>query len=140
MADFGFGWRVKPSGEIDLTMDGKIKLVNDRENLGQQLSLRLLSPKGSHPFDPNFGLDMRVVPQYRKLYQDVTDLLQYVITDCLNKHPGVASVDYIIAEDKGNRLWEVQVKVISTDGVETMINTTFEQSYGIDKVLANVTG
>ena len=140
MVDYGWGWKVDANGSIVLDKNGKIETVDDLANFGQQLSLRLLSPRGSHPFDPSFGLDMIAIVQFKKFYKDIRELTSFAIPDCLTNHPFVKSIDFVAIDYNSDRSWTVDIKVISQDEQEMFFNTIIEENADIRSVINNVLG
>jgi len=135
MADYGWGVEVNAGGSWQFDKDGKTKIVNDRDNLGQQVSLRLRSIRGSHPFDPEFGLDIDGIIEYRKYYRNLKELVEVVILQCLIKHPHVRQIDYIIIEERDNRLWEIEIRVVTDDEREVYFKTLMQQNVDTRRVI-----
>jgi len=140
LVDYGWGFKVKDSGEVEITPRGKIVIADDRENFGQQLSLRLRSPRGSHPFDPSFGLDMIGVARHKKFYKDMRDGIKYSIIECLTKHPYVKKIDFVVVDHYADRAWNTRVRVLSVDNKEVFFDTIIEENADIRTVIDDVLG
>jgi hypothetical protein len=134
MVDYGWGWEVNDGGSVIFDTQGRIQIVDGRSNLGQQLKMRLLSPKGSHPFNPEFGLDMVAMREYRKFYRNTEDLLEVVIYSALTGNKHVRRINYVSIVKNASREWDVEVRVVTSDGVETTFNAIIEQNSDIRDV------
>jgi len=137
MPDYGWGLKVNTYGEIQFNKNGKLEIVEDRENLGQQLSLRLRSPKGSHPFDPNFGLDVAGMSQNRKFYPDMEQLIEAGIIQCLIQNRNVSKIEMVRSTRIDRRNWRVEVKVKTNDGVNVFFDTLMQENADTSRYIEN---
>jgi phage baseplate assembly protein W len=104
----------------DLVMrDGRLAEVAGRDNLVQALTLRLLTPYGSDPFDTGYGLsagEALTGPQSPRM---VRELLRLEIVRTLAADPRVAEVldvRFAPVEHTARRAWEAEVDLELVDG------------------------
>ena len=135
MTDYGWGLRVNDAGSIQLDRNGKIEIVDDINNLGQQLSLRLKSIRGSHVFDPTFGMDINMFIEYKKFYRDIRELIEVVVMQCLSESNHVKKVDYVLATPSEDRNWRVDVKVITKDDNSIHFSSLIQESGDISRFI-----
>jgi len=135
MADYGWNWKVDNAGSVVFDKNGKIEIVDDRENLGQQIALRLKSPKGSHPLDPEYGLDLQSIQEYKRFYRSTEELLKMIIFQCLIQDRNVKKIDYLSVEEYDGRTWKIELKVITNDERELLFSTLINQNVDLRGVI-----
>jgi hypothetical protein len=61
-------WKVDDAGSVVFDDSGSIELVDKEERIAQSIRLGVLTWKGSHFDDPNFGID------YERIYNNPDDI------------------------------------------------------------------
>jgi len=94
----------------DLTMtDGRLREVESVANLSQALTLRVLTPAGSDPFNTGYGLDLTQAFVRPNSVSVVQQLIQLNLVRTLGADPRVREIRQVRFEDadRDRRAWTV---------------------------------
>lgn len=116
MTTHGTGLRIA-DGDIVFT-GGHLDLVSGVHNLTQALTLRLLTPLGSDPYDVRYGFDAAAVFTGGGDLSEVVDLLRLNLVRTLGSDPRVHDIRDIRISDVpggGRRTWRAEVSIVAED-------------------------
>jgi len=103
----------------DLTMtDGRLREVESVANLSQALTLRVLTPAGSDPFNTGYGLDLTQAFVRPNSVSVVQQLIQLNLVRTLGADPRVREIRQVRFEDadRDRRAWTVTVVLDTVAG------------------------
>jgi hypothetical protein len=115
--DHGTGLRLA-GGDLVFT-EGRPDQVSGLANLMQALTLRVLTPLGSDPYDVRYGFDAAAVFTGPGGVSEVIDLLRLNLVRTLGSDPRVRDLRDIQITDvpgSGRRTWRVEVSIVAVDG------------------------
>jgi hypothetical protein len=136
---FGRGFLVD-DGDLVLT-GGRLAEITGIANLAQALTLRILTPLGSDPFDINYGLDVRQAFTAPNSTRIVKELLKLNLVGTLTADPRVTEVRRVTFDDDPDRLaadpdaartarlsrkWTVVVEVDTVAGTTATVRANVE--------------
>jgi len=103
----------------DLTMtDGRLREVESVANLSQALTLRVLTPAGSDPFNTGYGLDLTRAFVQPNSVSVVQQLIQLNLVRTLGADPRVREIRQVRFDDadRNRRVWTVTVVLDTVAG------------------------
>ncbi|MEO5878204.1 MAG: hypothetical protein ABIS86_03820 [Streptosporangiaceae bacterium] len=117
-------------GDLVLT-EGRLREVEGEANLSQALTLRVLTPFGSDPFNTGYGLDIAAAFTQANSVSVVKQLLQLNLVRTLGTDPRVRDIREVVFDDDPNlaaidraavlnahrrRVWTVQAELETVAG------------------------
>jgi hypothetical protein len=99
---FGRGLQLD-DGDLVL-VGGQLQEVEGTENLTQALTLRVLTPFGSDPFNTGYGLSLREVFNEPSGLRMVRELIKLNLVSTLGQDPRIREVRQVVFDDDPDRL------------------------------------
>ncbi|MFG1997557.1 hypothetical protein ACGFNU_00225 [Spirillospora sp. NPDC048911] len=103
----------------DLVMEQRrLREVEGPANLGQALTLRVLTPFGSDPFNTTYGLDIGAAFTQANSVSVVKQLVQLNLVQTLGTDPRVRDIRQVVFDDDPRRVraWTVRVELETVAG------------------------
>ncbi|WP_405534045.1 hypothetical protein OG787_01490 [Streptomyces sp. NBC_00075] len=105
-------------GDLVVTA-GQLREVESVANLSQALTLRVLTPFGSDPFNTGYGLDIGRIFTGPNPLSVAQQLVQLNLVRTLGTDPRVRDVRQVVfddAQDQDRRVWTVRVELDTVAG------------------------
>ncbi|WP_405825651.1 hypothetical protein OG241_49185 [Streptomyces sp. NBC_01390] len=106
-------------GDLVVTQ-GQLREVESVANLSQALTLRVLTPLGSDPFNTGYGLDIGRIFTQSNPVSVVKQLVQLNLVRTLGTDPRVRDIRRIVFDDdpaaRHRRVWTVRVELDTLAG------------------------
>jgi hypothetical protein len=111
-------------GDLVFDTTGALALVSGSSALVQDLTVRVLTPLGSDPFDTGYGLDARSVFSQSADARATLDLVRLNLVRTLGTDSRVSEIKDVAVTSGDRRSWTAQVELITTDGARLGLGVT----------------